>query len=89
MTGRSLRDGLSSQATEPKVSAFQASIPSADTLEAQLQDLLIRKGIRQITVLEPDAMCPARFAVIRIGYPQRGVGDTLSEAYADCGVLVQ
>ena len=58
-------------------------------LETQLQDLIIRKGIRQITVLEPDAMCPARFAVIRIGYPQRGVGDTLSEAFDDCGALVQ
>ena len=64
----------------------EASPPS---LETQLQDLLIRKGIRQITVLEPDTMCPARFAVIRIGYPQRGVGATLSEAFDDCGVMVQ
>lgn len=62
----------------------QSGIPNADTLEDRLQRLFVEKGIRQITLLEPDEVADARFSVVRVGYNTRGFGATLSEAYANC-----
>ena len=84
VSGHSLRDGLSSGDGAACGSTLRASIPSVESLEERLQRLLVEKGIRQITLLEPDEIADARFSIVRIGYEQRGFGATISEAYADC-----
>ena len=61
------------------ITAQPARTPKKATLENQLQDLLVRKGIRQITMMND-----GQFSIVRIGYAQRGFGVSLSEAYADC-----
>lgn len=61
-----------------------APVANAETLEDRLQQLLVEKGIRQITLMKDGS-----FSIIRIGYGLRGFGETLSDAYADCGGVVQ
>lgn len=83
-SGRSLAGRATRASTEPCGFGHSAGILNAETLEDRLQRLLVEKGIRQIVMMNDGT-----FSIVRIGYEQRGFGQSLSEAYANCKGLVQ